>query len=90
MKLDNFIVFLSNDIWRKVLHPDSSRQSPLKIFDKNVLAFKEVKSSEYGYLNKKVENSHIFDTFKNIFQFMQLLCENNFVEFKTELREQKI
>lgn len=31
----------------------------------------------------------IVESFKNTFIFMQLLCENNFVQFKKEFREQR-
>lgn len=39
IKLNDFIVFLSNDIDRKIKHPLISRESPLKIFNVETQSF---------------------------------------------------
>jgi hypothetical protein len=36
-----------------------------------------------------IANQHTLDCFKSVFQLLHLLCENNFVQFKKEFREQK-
>lgn len=99
VKLDNFILFLSNDIIRcceaeiqektekqeleRTLNPH--RQG---VFNKEKQFFYEVEEKSSG-VDNVIVNQHTLECFMSVFQLLQLLCENNFVQFKKEFREQK-
>ena len=103
VKLDNFILSLSNDIIRnceveeeltKSDKPEllSRRKSTAvyrpKVFSQEQMFFVET-ACEESDVQSAISNQHTLDCFKSVFQLVHLLCENNFVQFKKEFREQK-
>lgn len=103
VKLDNFILFLSNDIIRTCQAEKdqqlrkSGRKPPARggsslyrpiVFCEQHMFFVEDAAEEYD-VQTAISNQHTLDCFKSVFELLHLLCENNFVEFKKEFREQK-
>ena len=89
--LDNNISQLSEEIV-KGLDPSLMRLDELNregVFcmrRKYFLLEEDELDTEFG---ETIRLSRIIESFRNTFVFMQLLCENNFVAFKKEFREQR-
>lgn len=91
MALDNNISQLSEEIVKgldpSLLRVDElNREGVFCMRKRYFLVEEDELDSEFG---ETIRLSRIIESFRNTFIFMQLLCENNFVAFKKEFREQR-
>jgi hypothetical protein len=87
--IDNLIEFFVSDIVRNYeleKNQDSTSVGIDYIFKPESHTIEKLKGDDPRDLEKAIKRRYTFECCKNIYASLQLICENNFVAFKRELR----